>query len=90
MMKRILLLLPLTLAAASGCLMMEGLGWKQPGADTLPVKPPGPPPGVQPEEVNEGNAAAKLEALRVEIEYDANDKNLQTPETPKSTETPKP
>ncbi len=43
--------------------------WKQP--ETAALKAPPPPPAVQPEEVNERNAAAKLEALRAEIEHDA-------------------
>jgi len=70
-MKRILLLL--AAAAAPGCLNVDALGWRQPTVEA-PKPPPPAPPAVQPEEVNAGNAAAKLEALRAEIEYDARER----------------
>jgi hypothetical protein len=69
-MKRMLLLLPLALPAATGCVGIDPWPWKQTEATALKAPPP-PPPAVQPEEVNERSAAAKLEALRAEIEYDA-------------------
>jgi hypothetical protein len=82
-MKRFLLLLPLALLAAPGCVGTEALLWKRPAAETQVKTPAAAPPGVQPDDVNETNAAAKLQALRAEIEYDANEKNAPKGETPK-------
>jgi hypothetical protein len=85
-MKRFLLLLPLLLPAAAGCLSTETLGWKHPVAETPPKAPTAAPPGVQPEEINESNAASKLAGLRAEIEYDANEKTAPKAVTPSKQE----
>ena len=81
-MKRMLLLLPLTLAAAAGCVGVETWPWKQSVETGAPKPPSPPPPAVQPEEVNEANAAAKLEALRAEIDQAAQ-RPAQGAEAPK-------
>jgi hypothetical protein len=83
-MKRTGFVLLLAALGATGCIALPPQ-WMA-GKETLPVAeappPPPPPPVVQPDQVNEKNAAECLNALRDELDYAANEPLVNVAETP--------